>query len=835
MSRHASPLLRWAPLVAAVALVAAGCSSYRLQRQAELAESRERWDEAVVRYLDLAERDPGNARWRSALLRARLRASQEHFAAGRRFHEAGVLERAMIEYQRVVQLDPTNQYAQVELEKVRAEIARAREGESAALSLDEMKKKTRDQPAQPPMLNPRSQERISLDFPEPQSLFAIYQALAKAFGINVLFDPQLRDQEMAIELRQVTAQSALETLMRAAGHFYKVIDEQTILIAQDTQQNRRTYEDLVIQTFYLSNAEVKDAVQLLRGLIASRNLSANEQLNAVTIRDTADKVKIAQRILETIDKSRSEVVIDIELIEIDSAKLVELGVSLDSYQITQSLDLGEDVPIRLSDLTNLTQQSWALTIPTILYDFLKTNTDFQLLAKPQLRITEGEKAKLRIGDQVPIPVTTFNSSNTIGTSIVPITSFQYKDVGINIDLEPRVHHNKEISLKLQVEISQVTGSVDAGGGQKQPIIGNRTIEATIRLKDGETNFLAGLIRTDEVVGQTGIPGLSDIPVLGKLFSKSTTDRKRTDIMLTLTPHIIRTPDITEEDLLPIWVGTESNMTFRGGSPRVESPAEGPFDEVPQDDVELEEQLRRSAEEEQKRREQEQEESEPPPAGVSLVPGGAPSSPFVQPQEPAEPPAEEEVFEPEEEPPARAAAGSFPSLPTGTPLSTVPGSPTTTGQGAGVKLALQPAVASLVTGELFALDLVVDARVPVAHLPATLAFDPALLAVERVDDGGFLGGSGAAQVLADSSTPGTVVLGASRLGQRPGVAGSGKVARITFRALANGTTAVRFADRRVLDPQLLEIASVEATGASVEVRSDAGREPPRDGGAPPPER
>jgi general secretion pathway protein D len=825
MSTYGSPPGRWALIVAAVALFATGCSSYQLLRRAEAAEAREQWDEAVVHYVDLAERDPGNARWRSALMRARLRASQGHFAAARRFHEAGVLERALIEYQRVVQLDPTNQYAQVELDKIGEEIARARDGDGAAPTLDEMKKRTRDMSAQPPMLNPRSQERISLDFPEPQSLFAIYQALAKAFGINVLFDPQLRDQQMAIELRQVTAQSALETLMRAAGHFYKVIDEQTILIAQDTQQNRRTYEDLVIQTFYLSNAEVKDAVQALRSLIASRNLTANEQLNAVTIRDTADKVKIAQRILETIDKSRSEVVIDIELIEIDSANLVELGVSLDSYRITQAIDLGEDVPIRLSDLSNLTQQSWALTIPTILYDFLKTNTDFQLLAKPQVRITEGEKAKVRIGDQVPIPVTSFNSSNTVGGSIVPITSFQYKDVGINIDLEPRVHHNKEISLKLQIEISQVTGSVDAGGGQKQPIIGNRTIESTIRLKDGETNFLAGLIRTDEVVGQTGIPGLSDIPVLGKLFSKSTTDKKRTDIMLTLTPHIIRTPDLTEDDLLPIWVGTESNMTFRGGSPRVESPAEGPFDAVEEG---IEPELA-----EPPAPEVEEEADEAPPPGVNLVPmAGAPQSPFTAP--PAEEPPVEEVGD-EEEPPARAAATAFPSLPGGTQLTTVPTRPGAPGSGAGVRLALAPASVQPAVGETFTLDLVVDARVAISHLPATLLYDPQSLAVESVEAGGFLGDASVAQVLADSSTPGAVVLGASRLGQQPGVAGTGTVARVTFRALAGGASAVSFGRRRALDSQLAEIAGVEAAGAAVEVRADIERSPREEGGAAPPRR
>jgi len=799
-----------------------GCSGYRLLRQAEQAEAREDWDQAVVHYLDLSERDPGNVRWRSALLRARLRASQQHFTAGQRFREAGVTERAVVEYQRAVQLDPTNQYAAVELEKARQELESSRTSTGATPSLDDLKRKTRDVSAQPPTLNPRSQERISLDFPQPQSLFAIYQALGKAFGINILFDPQLRDQQMAIELRSVTAQAALETLMRAAGHFYKVIDEQTILIAQDTQQNRRNYEDLVIQTFYLSNAEVKDAVQLLRSLISSRNIATNEQLNAVTIRDTADKVKIAQRIIETVDKARSEVVIDIELIEVDSARLRELGVSLDSYQVSQKLDFGEDAQIRLPDLRNLTQNSWVFSVPTILYDFLKTDTDFQLLAKPQVRITDGEKAVVRLGDQVPIPVTTFNTSNTVGGNIVPITSFQYKDVGINIDLEPRVHHNKEISLKLKVEVSQVTGKVDAGGGQTQPIIGQRTIESTIRLKDGETNFLAGLIRRDETIGETGVPGLSDIPVLGKLFSKSTTDVKRTDVMLTLTPHIIRAADVTEEDLLPIWVGTESNMTFRGGSPRVESAAEGPFEGGAEEDLGLEEKLRRNLEEERQRQEEQQQQKPPAaPPGVNLVPSaGLPSNSFSQPQPP--PPA---VEAPESEPPpGESPSVSFGSAASavGSTLEVVPGSPGGA-SGAGVSLALQPSVVSVAPGDVFTLSVAVDARVPVSHLPTTIAYDSQVLAVESVEDGGFLGGAGVAQVLADTSTPGTIVLGASRLGERPGVAGTGDVARITFRALAAGDAKVRFGDRRVLDPDLLEIAGVRAQGATVEVRAAAASE------------
>jgi len=800
---------RLAPLLAAALVVFAGCASYRLVREAEQAEAREDWDGAVAQYLELTDRDPGNVRWRSALLRARIRAAQQHFAAGRRFQDAGVLERALVEFQRAVQLDPSNQYAEVELGKLRAQIEAERMAAGPPPTLDELKQRTRQMPAQPPLLSPRSASPISLDFPQPQSLFAIYQALGKAFGINVLFDPQLRDQEMAIELRNVTAQTALETLMRAAGHFYKVIDEQTILIAQDTQQNRRTYEDLVIQTFYLSNAEVKDAVQLLRALISSRNLATNEQLNAVTIRDTADKVRIAQRIIETIDKSRSEVVVDIELIEIDSTKLRELGVSLSEYSISQSIDLGEDAPIRLPDLRYLTQNSWIFTIPTIIYDFMKSNTDFQLLAKPQVRITDGEKAKVRLGDQVPVPVTTFNSSQTVGGNIVPITSFQYKEVGINIDLEPRVHHNKEVTLKLQVEVSQVTGEVDAGGGQSQPIIGQRVIESTIRLKDGETNFLAGLIRSDETHSDTGVPGLSDIPVLGKLFSKNSSDVRRTDIMLTLTPHIIRAADITEQDLLPIWVGTESNMTFRGGSPQLESRAEGPFDEQPTFDDEAE-QERRRLQRQQQQEEQGEPETEPEPTPpVDLAPGGAPTNPF------APPPSPTEQEEGEEEPPSSRVVRPEDRFAAGAPLELVRGG---AGGNAGVRLAMQPSVVSIEAGETFQVTLEVDARVPVAHLPATLVYDPARLRVERVEAGDYLGGAGAAEVLADYSIPGTIVIGASRLGRRPGVAGRGTVATIVFRSLSPGASPVRITDRRVLDPELLEIAGVETAGAEIEVRA-----------------
>src|SRR5262245_38349271 len=331
--------MRRIPILWLIPALLVGCSSFGAYRQAEIASQHGNWDEAVIQYLKAVEQDPGNIAYRSALLRAKIQASQVHFEKGKQYRDAGAVERALVEFEQAVQLDPTNQYAKAELEHSRQAYLAAKQNSQLA-SIAEMKEKSRGARAQPPELNPRSNQPISLEFPEPVSIFDIYRALGKAFGINILFDPNLKDQEIAIELKNVDAQKALETLMRAAGHFYKVMDEQTIIIAADNPQNRRTYEDQVIQTFFLSNAEVKDMMSVLRSLVDAKKIATNEQLNAIIMRDTADKVKVAQRLIEANDKSKAEVVVDVELLQINTLRLRDLGVSLSSYQITQTLSTG---------------------------------------------------------------------------------------------------------------------------------------------------------------------------------------------------------------------------------------------------------------------------------------------------------------------------------------------------------------------------------------------------------------------------------------------------------------------------------------------------------------
>ena len=620
-------------LLAVLCLFVAGCASQGLYRQAQLAEQQGDWDGAVLKYLEAVRQNPENIAYRAALMRAKVQAAQEHVRRGKRFIEAGVYERALVEFRQAIELDPSNQYAEAELERVIIELRARAEGGEGIRTIAEMKEQVEGERPQPPILNPRSKEPIDLIFSKPASVMDIYRALGKAFGVNVLFDPKLKDQEITIELKDVTAQSGLEILMRTVNHFYKVLDESSIIIADDTPQNRRNYEDQVIQTFFLDNAEVKDVMTMVRSLIGAKHVAANEQLNAIVLRDTADTVKVAEQIIISNDKAKAEVVVDVELLEINTTSLQDLGISLTSNQIGLNLDVDGDFGtsdvIRVSDVEFLNQNNWGITLPGFVFDFLKSSGDAQSLAQPKLRITEGEKASLVIGDRIPIPTTTFNTSNTVGGNIVPVTSFQYQEVGIKIDIEPRVHHNSEVTLKLKVEISSLSGVVTGSGGQQQPIIGTRTIESNIRLRDGETNFLAGLIRNEEQRAESGIPGLSDIPILGRLFSSVSKDQQRTDIVLTLTPHVIRRASIQEADLLPIWVGTESNITFRGGSPRVESDVSGPFDGDADARERVRERLRerlRSLPRGLQNAEEGEEEAVPqgeeePPAGVDLAPTG----------------------------------------------------------------------------------------------------------------------------------------------------------------------------------------------------------------------
>jgi general secretion pathway protein D len=792
----------------ALLLILASCSGYRSFREAQHAELTGDWDTAVLRYMELVTEDPADLRYRAGLLRAKTQAAHAHFEEGRKLQEAGRDRDAMLEMQRAVQLDPTNQYALTELEKLRTKI------ETSGLqprTISQMKDDARAAEPMPPTLSPLSNEPVSFDFPNA-TFMEVYRAIGQAFGINIVFDTRLRDAAVGpegIELRDVTAIEGLEILMHSLGHFYRVLDEQTIMILQDTQQNRQRFEDRIIQTFFLSNSEVSDVMTILRSLLNTRFIATNERLNAIAMLDSVEKVKIAERLIEQNDKAKAEVVVDVELLQIDTSKLQELGMSLDANRLGISLDIGgEEVPLRMSDVESLNQNNWVLSVPGFLFDFVKRATDAQTLAKPQVRITEGEEASFSIGDRVPIPVTSFNTANTAGSNIVPITSYQYQNVGIEVEITPRVHHNEEVSLELSIEVSNISGQIES-----QPIIGSRNITTNIRLRDGETNFLAGLIRTSETNSQSGIPGLSEIPVLGRLFSRRSTDNARTDVVLTLTPHIIRRADIREEDLAPIWVGTESNVVYRGSSPRVDSGVDGPFDEPAAEGGALDELqdrlppgLRDAAPEGQQ---PPGEEDEGPPLGVELVP-----------PPPANPPRDARLLD------SRPAPGS-PRV-SDSPRIIVPAAfqQQAARSSGGIELTFAPEALRATVGDSVEVRLDVRSTTPLSHLPLRLRYDPSLIEVTAVRAGSFLGGEDEISLMTDDSTPGTVVVGLSRLGERPGVAGRGRLLALEVRAMDPGTATIAVEQARPRGPALEELASPDVQPLEIEIRDGEEPDPER---------
>ena len=575
-------------IAAALVVATAACAGTTSYQKAKEEENLGHYDLAVMNYARALELDPGNSGYKATLARARLRASQFHFEKGKMYAASGRPDLAVVELEQAALLDTTNDYAATELRKAREAKARADVEKNAETNMERIKKKTRGARAVSVILEPASDKPINLNFPQQKPIKQIYRALADAAGINVIFDPQLKDDNVSIVLSNIDFQKALETLLRQENHFYKIIDSRTILIAADTPQNRKTYEDLVIRTFFLSNADVTEVANALRALLQTTRISINKAENSVTLRDTADKVAVAERIVEQNDKQVSEVVVDVELLQINTSDLQDLGLELTPRSISASIPApggttNLNAPLGAgqfswSQLQQIAISSVGFTIPSATLTFIKDNTNAELLAKPQLRISEGQKAQLLIGSKVPVPVTSFQSvgAGTGGAVTSPVTSFQYQDIGIKIEVEPRVHHNKEVTLKLMVEVSNQEGYAP---GTTQPQFGTRTISSNIRLKDGETNFLAGLYRLDKSDIKHTIPFIGDIPVVGLLFNHNTNDHRTTDLVLTLTPHIIRIPDVTEDDVTPYFVGTDQNISYQGG-PRIENPTRdnGPFEQ-----------------------------------------------------------------------------------------------------------------------------------------------------------------------------------------------------------------------------------------------------------------
>ncbi|HUE85654.1 MAG TPA: secretin N-terminal domain-containing protein [Vicinamibacterales bacterium] len=544
-----------------------------MRRAAQLAESEQDFDRAVVEYTKLVRARPNDRNARASLEQVRLRAAQAHFGTARRLASLGKFEEALMEYQLAAELNPTSGQIQDEMRTVRtqlrAKVAIADDGKTQLETLVAQS-----------LLAPLPGESLPTDVTLPDTLMfrdasarVVYLAIGQYGDLNVVFDPTFRDQNITVDLRKASLSEALDSLSLATRNFWRATSQRTVTIVPDTPAKRREYEEEIVQTFYLSNADLKETIDILRIVVDARRIAPLTATNAITIKDTPERISAAGRIISAIDKARPEVIIDVELLEVDRTRLREYGLqfaSPGSPGVSGQADVNRD-EFTLRDLRNLTQSDVFLTgLPGLYYRLLKTDSATRILANPQLRTSEGVSAQANFGERVPVPVTTFAPIAAGGVQTQPITSFNYENIGVNIDITPRTHHDDDVSLAIKIQVSSISGTGFGG----LPTFGNRAISTVIRLKDGETNMLAGLIRDDERRVMGGIPGLSDLPIIGPLFANNRRESQETDIILTLTPRIVRVLNLRAEDLTPFRVGRDS------GAPLIDVPLPPPIPRPP---------------------------------------------------------------------------------------------------------------------------------------------------------------------------------------------------------------------------------------------------------------
>jgi general secretion pathway protein D len=540
--------MRYGVLLSAALL--AGCATSGAFHAGEKAERRQDYDTAVREYSRAVHENPDSLQYRKSFERARLRASDAHSDAGRRLAIRGLYKEALDEFRLALDLNPGSPTLTEAIQQTEEQ----RKAGLLPISIEGLKERTRERSLAGLALGPEARQPMGLSF-RNASLREAYLALGKSSGVNFVFDPQFQDQTISIDVKDVAFEEALGALASVGHTFHRVLEAHVINVITDTPTKRREFEQQVVKTFFLSNADLKETIDLVRIVLGARRVAPLQGANALTINDTPDKVAAAERIIDMIDKNRAEVVVQVEILEVNRGRLKDYGIEITSNPAGGTGITGGIFPNPLG-VTTLDENPYKKSnlvlssLPGVIYRLLQTDSTTRILANPQLRASEGQTAQARFGDQVPVPVTTFSPIASGGVSQQPITSFEYKNVGVNIDLTPRVHHDGEVSLNLKVDIS----SQGSAGYQGLPTFNSRTVTSVIRLKDGETSILAGLISDQERTSLTGIPGLANVPFLGRLFARNKSEVTQTDIVMTLTPHVLRRPALTEEDLRSFLVG-----------------------------------------------------------------------------------------------------------------------------------------------------------------------------------------------------------------------------------------------------------------------------------------
>ena len=521
----------------------AGCATSRHFTAGETAERLGRYDDAVAHYARAVAEDPTDSAAALSLTRAKLRAAEEHAKEAERLAALRDYRGAEDALRAAIILAPSETTYRERLAVIQEAVEEQAE-EARALTLAELKEEALTRP-------------LGLDMPEDArapasfvfrdaSLRYVLLTIGEIAGVNVAFDEDFVDQTVSIEAEDSSFEDVIRSLTETTGHFFRVESPHLITIVPDTQNKRLQYERQVAQTFYLSSADLVETADTLRIVLGIRQIAQHAGTNSITMVDTWEQVRSAQRIIEALDRSPGEVVVDVELMEVNRTHLEQYGIPLLS---AGSEGISAALTPRLDTLLQNPYERGNLQIaglPGAILNLVRSDTDTHVLANPQLRASDGKPALADFGERVPVPVTTFAPFATGGLAQQPTTTFEYENVGVSIEVLPRIHHDDSVTLEIKVRLDNVSGTGYSG----LPTFGNRNVETTLRLRNGETSMIAGLIRQEERSSLSGLPGVADIPVIGRLFGQNSDNLMESDIILTITPRIARRADLDRETLLP---------------------------------------------------------------------------------------------------------------------------------------------------------------------------------------------------------------------------------------------------------------------------------------------
>ncbi len=759
----------------------------KIFEQGRRAETLKDYDKALELYEQALLTDPSDAFYDIAVRRIRFQAGQMHVSKGRKLRDEGKLAEALAEFVRAYAIDPSSTMAEQEIRRTNQMIDREKRKKEGGEKSTEVKPLTPTEEARKemeqrvesvlplPQLKPISPTITSLKM-NNQPVRVLYETVGKLAGVNVMFDPEYQTQQRNynIDFTNITLEEALDNISVLTKSFWKPLSSNTIFVTNDNPTKRRDYEDNVVKVFYLGNVvkpqDLQEILTAVRTISDIRRIFPMQAQNAILVRGTADQVALAEKLINDIDKPRSEVVVDVVVLEANRSKTRDLAAAIVSAGkngltvpitfnprngVTEPGNGGGDggngggsgggtgdsattsTGIRLGSITKLNENDWTVALPGYLLQALMSDRSTRILQSPQVRAVDGEKASLRIGDRYPYATGSFQPGvGAVGVSPLVSTQFQFADVGVNVDLTPRIHGADEVTLHIELEISSVRDTIDVGG-LSQPVIGQRKMTVDIRVPEGQATLLGGLMQNQDTKGVSGVPGLANIPVIRRLFTSESTTNNDGELLIALVPHIVRSPDITILNTRGVAAGSDQQVKLNYAARPSETPK--------------------------------------PATQTPPVPGAPPAT--------APKPAEE----PKPQEPK-------PEVPQGPGLTFVPAA-TETQIGRPVQVSVQ---ANNIT-DIFSAGL-------------RLKFDPKLVKVTDVKIGPFLSGDGQRVTFSENTLndTGEAIINMNRFPGAGGISGSGTLVTFTLQPQAPGTAQVSLSELTLRNSQLQTMQAAPPT-------------------------